>query len=123
VAFLCILLSSRFKLIEAIVFRGIVAHQCCLRLNTPNPGSINPPAEPADRKTSKTWGWNWGNEEVRGGGIPSQTGFITQSHHQAAETVPAVVCSGIRPTLQLLPPSSKLSPNILVTIQQVCPLN
>ena len=101
----------------AIVFQP-AAQQTCLRLNTPGPGSSTLQAR---SKKKGTWGWKLTNGEVRGGGLPSQTGFITSSHHQAAAPVPAEVCPEMRPALQLQPSDLKLSPNILVTMQQVCP--
>jgi len=124
VCLLSIILVVLPKLGDAIVFRDIPQHplafrqasmalarEACLRLNTPIPDS-----EDATDKES----WDWKHEDFRGGGLPSQPAFITQSHHQPAARVPAVVCSGMYPALQLQPSGVKLSPNILVTIQLVC---
>ena len=134
------------KLAEAIVFQP-AAQQTCLRLNTPGPDSSTPQEHRVLRGTAqallKSRATHQSCQErkvLRGtaqallrfraahqsclrlrGGLPSQTGFVTRSHHQHAAAVPAVFGVVMHPLLQLQPSGEKLSPNNLVTMQQVCP--
>ena len=134
------------KLAEAIAFQP-AAQQTCLRLNTPGPDSSTSQERGVVRGTAqmllRSRAAHQSCQErrvLRGtaqallrfraahqpclrlrGGLPSQTGLVTRSHHQHAAAVPAVVCAGMHPVLQLQLSGVKLSPNIFVTMQQVCP--
>ena len=72
--------------------------------------------EPSQK--NRTWGRKFADEEARVGGLA----LITPTSLQLGAPVSAVFCEGMSPTLQFLPSGVKLSPNILVTIEQVCPL-
>ena len=88
--------------------------ETCLRLSTRARGrsTLHEPS-----KKNRTWGRKFANEEVRGGGLA----FITRTLLQLGAPGSAVFCKEMSPTLQFQPSGVKLSPNILVTIKQVCP--
>ena len=140
------LLFILVKVAEAIVFRP-AAQQTCLRLNTPIPDITTPQKPTVLRGIAQALPRSCATHKscqerrvLRGtaqallrfraahqpclrlrGGLPSQTGFVTGSPHQHAAAVPTVVCVGIHSLFQLEPSGERLSPSILVTMQQVCP--